>query len=110
MPAALPRRSVLLSLFYTLRLVLKMPLQSFTTPPVPFTISIPQSSISDLHARLSSSHARWPPADVVPDDQSAEEKAAAFGMGWGPTLGMMKQWAEEWAEYDWREKERELNE
>lgn len=84
-----------------------MSLHSFASPPQPFTIAIPQKDVDDLNSRLE--HARWPLVDTVPDDLTPSEKAEAFGCGFGPTLGLMKQLAEGWKAYSWREKERELN-
>ena len=62
----------------------------------PFTISVPDEAIDDLHRRLRQT--RWP--DTV------------NGSGWtyGLDLAWMKSMAEYWLDqYDWRVQERELN-
>jgi epoxide hydrolase len=62
----------------------------------PFTISIPQADLDDLHARLA--RTRWP--DELP------------GVGWsyGVALGYLKELAEYWrTSYDWRAWEARLN-
>ncbi len=63
--------------------------------PTPFPISIPDDSLADLRDRIR--RTRWP--DQVP------------GIGWAQ--GTERQFLEallaEWAEFDWRARERELN-
>jgi pimeloyl-ACP methyl ester carboxylesterase len=62
----------------------------------PFTISVPDEAIDDLHRRLRQT--RWP--DTVNDS----------GWTYGLDLAWMRSMAEYWLDhYDWRVQERELN-
>lgn len=79
-------------------------LHTFTSPPTPLTISIPEKEVDDLNLRLD--NARWPKVDTVPDDSNEK---AAFGLGHGPTLHLMKELAAGWRSYSWKKKEEELN-
>lgn len=63
----------------------------------PFTISVPEEAIDDLHRRLR--HTRWP--DAVVDS----------GWTYGLDLDWMRSLADYWLrEYDWRAEARTLNE
>lgn len=44
-------------------------------------MDFPQSDIDELNRRLEA--ARWPDSDVYPDDLSAAERLANFGLGKG---------------------------
>lgn len=56
-------------------------LHAFTVAPRAFTVDFPQSDIDELNRRLEA--ARWPDSDVYPDDLSAAERLANFGLGKG---------------------------
>ena len=63
----------------------------------PFTVSIPDAALEDLHRRLMET--RWP--DQLPD----------AGWDYGAELGYIQELARYWADgYDWRAAEAELNE
>lgn len=110
---------------------------TFPNPPQPFKVEIPQADIDDLRKRLE--NARWPVVDTVPDDKTDEEKSKNFGMGHGelvialvgrgsesantltshplrggagllgPTLPLMKEWAEGWKNHSWEKAQEFIN-
>ncbi len=62
----------------------------------PFTISIPQAQLDDLHDRLKQT--RW------------SEDAGKFGWNYGTDLAYVQELIEYWSKkYDWRKHEKELN-
>ncbi|GAA5888876.1 hypothetical protein JCM6882_002887 [Rhodosporidiobolus microsporus] len=80
---------------------------TFTTPPQPYTIAVPEADVADLHRRLD--QARWPAQDVVPLEPGKEKQKSSFGMGAGPQLDLMRELAAEWRKYSWKETEDYLN-
>jgi len=64
--------------------------------PQPFTIAIPEETLTDLHQRLR--RTRWP------------DQVDAYGWAQGSELGYTQELARYWAqEYDWRHHEAEIN-
>ena len=74
-----------------------------TFSPRPYKIQIPQSELDLLRARLSS--ARWPTSEIIPHSDIEKQP----GYNFGPTLEWMRDFAEGWKGFDWREEERMIN-
>lgn len=71
-------------------------MSTLTSDVRPFTVSVPESDLEDLRARLE--RVRWP------------EKSTGEGASQGPPLAFMQRLVEHWREgYDWRRCEADLN-
>ena len=76
--------------------------------PRPYKLSTPQIEIDDLHTRLAKT--RYAPEIIPYTISSPEPEAVAFGFGaHGPPLSWMRELAQEWEEYDWTQRETEIN-
>ncbi|KAL8280072.1 hypothetical protein RQP46_007653 [Phenoliferia psychrophenolica] len=68
---------------------------SFASAPSTFTVAFPAADVADLWRRLET--ARWPAVDSVPGPEQGEDGGPPkFGLGWGPTLPLMKELCKEW--------------